>query len=114
MSKWRLWLDWWIERQKGNKLSVDVRNSKIESELFTRDCLDHQYTLGAFKICHHDGNENVKKAMARLSKQQLYDVQHALIFVHFFTVIPRLGREIAQFDVLSTTWTYRDEFLLLF
>ena len=51
---------------------------------------------GLFKICHHDGNENVKKAMARLSKQQLYDVQqHALIFVHFFTVIPRLGREIA-------------------
>ena len=96
MSKWRLWLDWWIERQKGNKLSVDVRNSKIESELFSRDCLDQQYTLGAFKICHHDGNENVKKAMARLSKQQLYDVQqHALVFVHFFTVIPRLGREIA-------------------
>ena len=36
-----------------------------------------------------------QKAMARLSKQQLYDVQHALIFVHFFTVIPRLGRAIA-------------------
>ena len=95
MSKWRLRLDWWIERQKGNKLSVDVRNSKIESELFSRDFLDHQYTLGAFKICHNDGNENVKRAMARLSKQQLYDVQHALIFVHIFTVIPRLGREIA-------------------
>ena len=38
-----------------------------------------------------------------LSKQQLYDVQHALIVVHFFTVIPRLGREIAKLDVLSTT-----------
>ena len=70
-------------------------NSKIKSELFSRDCLDHQYTLGTFKVCHHDGNENVKKAIARLSKQQFYDVQHALIFVHFFTVIPRLGREIA-------------------
>ena len=89
----------WTGELRGKKVTSCQLMSgivKLNQSCFLRDCLDHQYTLGAFKICHHDGNENVKKAMARLSKQQLYDVQqHALIFVHFFTVIPRLGREIA-------------------
>lgn len=77
----------WIGELRGKKVTSCQLMSgivKLNHSCFSGDCLDHQYTLGTFKICHHDGNENVKKATARLSKQQLYDVQHALKFAFLY------------------------------
>ena len=65
----------------------------------------------------HDGNSNVRKRHKsnrfRLAYQQLSTARAPRFFVHCFAVNARLRRELPNFYVSSTSWTYDDKFLFL-
>ena len=68
--------------------------------------------LGSLSNDNGDGNENSKKAIGLISKNNNF-ARASRFYVHFSAVIARLQRESAKFHVLSRTGTQENNFLFL-